>query len=293
MPAYYDAIAKGVSTVMVSYSSWNGVKMHANRDLITGYLKNTLKFKGIVISDSQAIDRITSPWHANYAHSILAGVNAGIDMVMIPYNYTEFIDGLTFLVERGYVPMSRINDAVERILRVKFKMGLFENPLADYSMTKYLGCQKHRELAREAVRKSLVLLKNGDYRESLVFPLKTKGDRPMLPLPKKAPKILVAGTHANDIGRQCGGWTIEWHGKSGNITVGTTIFNAIKNTVDPDTEVVFEENPDSAFVEARKFSYAVVIVGEEPYSEYSGDSKTLTIPGPVHISKQLHKKKGS
>ncbi|CAA3000652.1 lysosomal beta glucosidase-like [Olea europaea subsp. europaea] len=269
MPAYYDTIIKGVSTVMVSYSSWNGVKMHANRELVTGFLKNKLRFRGFVISDWQGLDRITSPPHANYTYSILEGVDAGIDMLMIPYNYTEFIDGLTFLVKNNFIPMSRIDDAVKRILRVKFMMGLFENPLADYSMTKYLGSQEHRELAREAVRRTLVLLKNGG-----------SSDKALIPLSKKSPKILVAGTHADNIGNQCGGWTIQWQGQTGNITVGTTILTAIKNTVDPKTEVVFTENPDAGYVKSNNFSYAIVVVGEPPYSETNGDSLNLTLPDP-------------
>ncbi|KAK6126577.1 hypothetical protein DH2020_039688 [Rehmannia glutinosa] len=269
MPAYYDSIIKGVSTVMISYSSWNGVKMHANRDLITGFLKNTMRFRGFVISDWEAIDRITSPPHANYTYSILTAVNAGVDMVMVPYNYTEFIDGLTMLVKNNFVPISRIDDAVERILRVKFTMGLFEHPLADYSMAKYLGIQEHRELSREAVRKSLVLLKNGK-----------STDKQLLPLPKKTSKILVAGTHADNIGNQCGGWTIEWHGQSGNTTVGTTILTAVKNAVDPKTAVSYSENPEPEYVKSEKFSYAIVVVGEPPYSETVGDNLNLTLPDP-------------
>lgn len=270
MPGYYNSIIKGVSTVMVSYSSWNGVKMHANRDLVTGYLKNTLKFRGFVISDWQGIDRITSPPHANYSYSIQMGIHAGIDMIMIPYNYTEFIDGLTYQVKNKIIPLSRIDDAVRRILRVKFTMGLFENPLADYSLVKQLGSQEHRELAREAVRKSLVLLKNGE-----------SADEPLLPLPKKASKVLVAGSHADNLGFQCGGWTIEWQGLSGdNLTSGTTILAAIKNTVDQKTKVIFEENPSAEFVKSNKFSYAIVIVGEHPYAETQGDNLNLTIPEP-------------
>ncbi|CAH9105288.1 unnamed protein product [Cuscuta epithymum] len=269
MGAYYNSIIKGVSTVMVSYSSWNGVKMHANRDLITGYLKGTLRFRGFVISDYNAIDVITPIRHENYTYSILHSVNAGIDMVMVPNNYTEFIDGLTSLVKNNFVPMSRIDDAVARILRVKFIMGLFENPWADYSLVNYLGCKKHRELAREAVRKSLVLLKNG-----------ANGDEPVLPLPKKTSNILVAGTHADDIGYQCGGWTITWQGVPGNSTVGTTILSAISNTVDPKTEVTFKENPDVGFLKSNKFSYAIVVVGEKTYAEGYGDSLNLTIPEP-------------
>ncbi|KAJ0469975.1 putative glucan 1,3-beta-glucosidase [Helianthus annuus] len=269
MPPYYDAVRKGVATIMVSYSSWNGVKMHRSKELITGFLKNILKFRGFVISDFQGIDKMTDPPHANYTWSIQESVGAGIDMVMVGYNYFEFIDGLTYLVNNNYIPMSRIDDAVKRILRVKFVMGLFENPLTDLSMAKYLGEQDHRDLAREAVRKSLVLLKNGK-----------SVDQPMLPLPKKSTKILVAGTHADNIGNQCGGWTIEWHGESGNITKGTTILSAVKNAVDPTTEVVYVENPTPDFIKSNNFSYAIVVTGEYPYSESSGDNQNLTIPEP-------------
>lgn len=270
MPGYYNAIINGVSTVMISYSSWNGVKMHANYDLITGFLKNTLKFRGFVISDWQGLDRITSPPHANYSYSVQLGIRAGIDMVMVPYNYTEFIDDLTYQVKNNIIPMSRIDDAVKRILRVKFQMGLFEKPIADTSFVHELGSQEHRELAREAVRKSLVLLKNG-----------APGEKPVLPLPKKAHKILVAGSHADNLGYQCGGWTIQWQGLSGNnLTEGTTILTAIKNTVDPKTEVVFQENPNNDYVRSNKFSYAIVMVGEHPYAETFGDSMNLSISDP-------------
>ncbi|XP_050370416.1 uncharacterized protein LOC126788459 [Argentina anserina] len=276
MPAYYNSIIEGVATIMVSYSSWNGVKMHANRDLVTGFLKNTLRFRGFVISDWEGIDRITSPPHANYSYSISTGINAGIDMIMVPYNYTEFIEGLTFQVKTKIIPMSRIDDAVRRILRVKFTMGLFEYPLADLSLVKQLGSQEHRELAREAVRRSLVLLKNG-----------ASADEPLLPLPKKTSKILVVGSHADNLGYQCGGWTIEWQGLSGNnLTDGTTILTAIKNTVDPRTKVVYKENPDADYVKSNDFSYAIVVVGEPPYAETFGDSLNLTLPeaGPKTIT---------
>ncbi|XP_073054633.1 uncharacterized protein [Primulina eburnea] len=307
MPAYFDSVQKGVATVMVSYSSWNGKKMHANRELVTGFLKNKLNFRvkclsplflkaaryksrdccsselfflnifqGFVISDWQGIDRITNPPHANYSYSIQAGVLAGIDMVMLPNNFAEFISDLTSLVKSNAIPISRINDAVKRILRVKFVMGLFENPIADLSLANQLGSQEHRELAREAVRKSLVLLKNGKI-----------ANQPLLPLSKKVPKILVAGSHADNLGNQCGGWTIEWQGVKGNdLTVGTTILTAVKNTVDPSTKVIFNENPDANFVKSNGFSYAIVVVGEVPYAEMFGDSASLTIaePGPSTIS---------
>ncbi|KAG8488663.1 hypothetical protein CXB51_016725 [Gossypium anomalum] len=274
MPAYLNSIRKGVATIMVSYSSWNGKKMHANRDLVTGFLKNKLKFRGFVISDWLGIDKITSPPHANYSYSVEAGVGAGIDMIMVS-NFTEFIDVLTYQVKHNIIPMSRIDDAVKRILRVKFVMGLFENPMADYSLVNQLGSQEHRELAREAVRKTLVLLKNGE-----------SADKPLLPLPKKATKILVSGTHADNLGYQCGGWTITWQGLGGNdLTSGTTVLQAIKNTVDPTTQVVYSENPDSDFVKSNKFSFAIVVVGEPSYAETFGDSLNLTLsePGPRTI----------
>ncbi|VAI36748.1 unnamed protein product [Triticum turgidum subsp. durum] len=139
MPAYYNSIIRGVSTVMTSYSSWNGKKMHANHFLVTDFLKNKLKFRGFVISDWQGIDRITSPPGVNYSYSVEAGVGAGI--VMVPYAYTEFIDDLTYQVKNNIIPMSRIDDAVYRILRVKFTMGLFESPYADPSLVGELGKQ--------------------------------------------------------------------------------------------------------------------------------------------------------
>ncbi|KAG2592029.1 beta-glucosidase BoGH3B-like isoform X1 [Panicum virgatum] len=274
MPPYYDSIIKGVATIMVSYSSLNGVKMHANHDLVTGYLKSKLHFRGFVISDWLGIDRITSPPGANYTYSVQAGINAGIDMVMVPYNYTEYIDDLTSLVRKGIVNMSRIDDAVRRILRVKFTMGLFENPLADLSFADQLGKKEHRELAREAVRKSLVLLKNGN-----------SPNQQFLPLPKKARRILVAGSHASNLGYQCGGWSIQWMGATGNITTGTTILDAIKSTVADSTPVVYSENPDDNFIKHNDFSFAIIVVGEPPYSETVGDSTDLTIldPGPDTI----------
>ncbi|KAM0944129.1 putative glucan 1,3-beta-glucosidase [Dioscorea sansibarensis] len=275
MPPYYNAIIKGVSSVMVSYSSWNGIKMHANHYLVTDFLKNKLRFRGFVISDWQGIDKITSPPHANYSCSVQAGVHAGIDMVMVPHAFTEFIDDLTFQVKNGIIPMSRIDDAVRRILRVKFTLGLFEKPYADLSLADELGKKEHRELSRKAVRKSLVLLKNGK-----------PGNAPMLPLPQTAKKILVAGIHANNLGYQCGGWTIQWQGLSAdNLTTGTTILDAVKSTVDQKTRVIYSENPDKNFVRKTRASYAIIAVGEPPYAEGYGDSLNLTIssPGPKII----------
>ncbi|KAK8951269.1 Beta-xylosidase/alpha-L-arabinofuranosidase 2 [Platanthera zijinensis] len=275
MPPYYHAIIKGVSSVMVSYSSWNGVKMHANHYLLTDFLKNKLRFRGFIISDYEGIDRITTPVGVNYTFSLQTGILAGIDMIMIPYDYSRYTESFNELVQKNVIPMSRIDDAVRRILRVKFTMGLFESPFGDHSLANEIGKQEHRDIAREAVRKSLVLLKNG----------KSYGE-PLLPLPKKAKKILVAGSNADNLGYQCGGWTIEWQGVSGNnLTIGTTLLEAIKATVDAGTEVVYSENPNEYFIQSNEFAYAIVAVGEHSYAETFGDSMNLTIadPGPATI----------
>ncbi|XP_042480240.1 beta-glucosidase BoGH3B-like [Macadamia integrifolia] len=266
MMPYIDAIAMGVSTIMASYSSWNGVKMHGNPFLLTRILKQKMSFQGMIISDWEAIDRMTDPPGSHYKESLKAAINAGIDMVMIAYDYQRYLTDMTELVSSGEIPISRIDDAVRRILRVKFIAGLFDRPMADRSLHPMVGHEKHRELAREAVRKSLVLLKNG------------KGEEKMLPLSKDAPKILVAGSHAHNIGYQCGGWTISWQGISGNTTKGTTILEGIKKAVSKQTRVVFQEKPNKQFVnENRDSSYAIVIVGELPYAEFKGDSKELKL----------------
>ncbi|KAK3149341.1 hypothetical protein QOZ80_3AG0216080 [Eleusine coracana subsp. coracana] len=304
MRPYYSAILRGVSSFMVSYSSWNGVKTHANKFLITDYLKNSLKFRGFVISDWEGIDRITSPPHANYSSSIAAGVGAGIDMIMAPSKFTEFIDGLTSLVQNKVIPMSRIDDAVYRILRVKFTMGLFENPFADLSLAGELG--KQVGLTMTTSRFCSLFDRNSDklmmsfvvrsflmYRNTGSWHAKPSGNpwcclkngksayTPLLPLRKKAGKILVAGRHADNLGYQCGGWTMSWQGQSGNnFTAGTTILSAIKATVDRSTQVVYSENPDASHVAGGKYDYAIVVVGDKPYAEELGDNPSLTIPAP-------------
>ncbi|KAG5603109.1 hypothetical protein H5410_034479, partial [Solanum commersonii] len=260
MPAYDDSIIKGVASIMASYSSWNGRKMHADHDLVTGFLK-----------DWQGIDSLTSPPHANYTYSVETRILAGVDMVMVPYNFTEFINDLTYLVKNNFIPTDRIDDAVERILSPDQRGW-------EPAFVVLVSIQEHRNLAREAVRKSLVLLKNG----------KTASN-PLLPLPKKMSRILIAGSHADNLGYQCGGWTITWQGFSGNdATSGielhlqerTTILGAIKSAVDPGTEVIYVENPDSKYATSSGFDYAIVVVGEHTYAESAGDSPTLTMADP-------------
>ncbi|KAL1197837.1 Beta-xylosidase/alpha-L-arabinofuranosidase 2 [Cardamine amara subsp. amara] len=246
---------------------------------------DTLKFQGFVISDWLGIDRITTPHRANYTYSIEASINAGIDMVMVPWEYKEFLAELTKLVDGGYIPMSRIDDAVRRVLRAKFSVGLFENPLAEETLAAEFGNEAHREVGREAVRKSMVLLKNG----------KTETDK-VVPLAKKVKKIVVAGHHANNMGWQCGGFTLTWQGFNGTgeeiaanramrlptgKTRGTTILEAIQKAVDPTTQVIYVEEPnkDTSKVHADA-AYTIVVVGEAPYAETRGDSRTLNIADP-------------
>lgn len=267
MEPYFDCISQGVCTVMASYSSWNGNKLHSNHYLLTEVLKEKLGFKGFLISDWEALDRLYIPNGSNYRQAIMSTINAGIDMVMVPFRYELLLEEFLSLVESGDIPMARIDDAVERILRVKFVAGLFEYPLTDRSLLDVVGCKAHRELAREAVRKSLVLLKNGK-----------DPKKPLLPLDKNIKRILVTGTHADNLGYQCGGWTITWEGTTGRITEGTTILDAIKEVVEDETEVIYVLNPSSETFSGHDFSLAIVAVGEGPYVESGGDDPELKIP---------------
>ncbi|CAH2065105.1 unnamed protein product [Thlaspi arvense] len=266
MAPYLNCLAQGVSAVMPTYSRWNGRKLHADRFLLTEILKDKLGFKGCLVSDWAGIDKMGEPRGSNYRECVEAAINAGIDMVMVPYKYEKFITDLTSLVKSGEILMSRIDDAVERILRLKFTAGLFEHPFSDKSLLKFVGCKEHREIAREAVRKSLVLLKNGK-----------DSEKPFLPLDRNAKRVLVAGTHADDLGFQCGGWSKTWQGQSGRITIGTTVLDAVKAIVGVETEVVYEKSPSEETLSGKDFSYAIVVVGEPPYAESRGDDPEPSI----------------
>lgn len=254
LPGYIAAIQQGVGSIMVSYSSWNGQKLHSHKYLLTDVLKNELGFKGFLISDYAAIDQIPG----DFASDIEISINAGLDMIMVPDRYKEFISILRTLVNNGKVPMSRIDDAVRRILKVKMQMGLFERPLTNRSLTPSLGSAAHREVARECVRQSLVLLKNSNS---------------VLPLSKNLTRIHVTGKNSNDIGNQCGGWTISWQGGSGEITHGTTILEAIQNTVSTSTQVTHSIDGSGA----AGADVGVVVIGETPYAEYNGDREDLSL----------------
>ncbi len=254
LPGYISAINAGVKSIMISYSSINGQKMHGSKYWITDVLKTELGFKGFVVSDWQGIDQLTG----NYKTDIEISINAGIDMVMVPYNYKEFIQYLKELVNENKVSLARIDDAVKRILLVKFELGLFENPFTDRSFTSSVGSSAHREIARQCVRESLVLLKNNNN---------------FLPLPKNTGRILIAGKNGIDLGQQCGGWTISWQGGSGNITIGTTVYQSVKNTVSSSTEVHYSFDGSSA----QSGDIGILVIGETPYAEGAGDKQDLLL----------------
>ncbi|MBN2355863.1 glycoside hydrolase family 3 C-terminal domain-containing protein, partial [candidate division KSB1 bacterium] len=257
LPGYIAAIEAGVGTVMASYNSWKGEKIHGHRYLLTTVLKEELGFKGFVVSDWAAIDQLPG----DYNSDIETAINAGIDMVMVPERYREFISGLTTLVHQGKVDTSRINDAVRRILRVKFKMGLFETWLTDRSLTANVGGQAHREVARACVRQSLVLL--------------TKKDG-TLPLSRNAKRIHVAGNSADNLGYQCGGWTISWQGGNGAVTTGTTILQAIRAAA-PGVNITYSADG----LNSTGADIGVAVIGETPYAESQGDRSDLTLAASV------------
>jgi beta-glucosidase len=253
LPGYIKAIESGVGSIMASFNSWNGLKCHASKFLITDLLKGELKFDGFVVSDWEAV-RQCAP---DFKEAIKLSVNAGVDMFMEPTRAKEFMILLKQLVKEGAVPESRIDDAVRRILSVKFRMGLFENPFASMALADSLGNDYHRKIARQAVRESLVLLKN---------------KKDILPLSKSKGKILVAGSKSNDLGSQCGGWTITWQGNTGTTTKGTTILEALKNARGPEN-IIFSADGKTKV----RSDIAVVVVGETPYAEGMGDNQELTL----------------
>jgi beta-glucosidase len=248
---YRVAIDAGVQTVMVSFNSWNGDKCHGHHYLITDVLKKDLGFEGFVISDWDGIDYLSD----DYSEAIAMSVNAGVDMFMVSVEWRAFIDIMRRHVESGIVNVARIDDAVRRILTVKFRFGLFEKPRPAerrWSNDACFGSTQSRELAREAVRKSLVLLKN----EEKVLPLTPQS------------RILVAGRNADNRGASCGGFTVKWQGTTGNQSIegGTSIWQGIQAFA-PNSEFSL----DGSAADAARHDAAIVVIGEDPYAEGMGD----------------------
>jgi beta-glucosidase len=258
LPGYRAVVDAGVATIMPSYSSWNGVKCSANKYLLTDVLKKEFGFEGFLISDYNAIDQI-SP---DYRTSVATSINAGMDMVMMTTQYARFATELQSLVKDGTVPISRIDDAVRRILRVKFAAGLFSpkwSATPDPELKKSFGSAEHRAIARQAVRESLVLLKN---------------DQKTLPISRTAHRIHLAGQGADNLGMQCGGWTLDWQGSMRKDVPGaTSLLTAFQSEVGKDCKITFSADGSGA----QGADVAVVVIGEKPYAEGRGDRENLEV----------------
>lgn len=262
---YRALVQSGIQIVMPSFSSFQGTKMHENKFLLTHVLKDELGFKGFVISDWEAVNGLSKD---GLEEKVIAAVNAGVDMLMQPYNYAETIDVIIKAVQSGTLSQERVDDAVVRILSVKMRMGLFDDPYLKNkkAAVSELGSPPTRMLAKELVQKSLVLLKNDDQ---------------LLPL-KKGQTIFVTGPAMDDIGVQCGGWTLSWQGvmdgDGKKITPGHTILDGL--------EAYAEKNDLKIITDAKKASEADVVllaIGEKPYAEYEGDTQDLSITGKTGL----------
>lgn len=262
LPPYAAAVDQGVASIMVGFNSYNGINMHQHTELVTGVLKGELGFDGVVVTDWNGGQRFGA------AHTV---INAGIDIAMQPGNHDEFISDLKASVLDKTVPISRIDDAVGRILRLKFRLGLFVDPFAKDEFAKTIGSAGHRAVARQAVRESLVLLKS----ENAALPLKA------------ADKIAVVGAHGNNSGLQSGGWSIHWQGQTESYSGATTILEGI------DAVAGNVEYAEAGCYEGMTAEKAVVVVGEQPYAEGAGDSDQLWLSdahkGLIQDCKELGK----
>jgi beta-glucosidase len=267
-PGFVSGIEAGAMTVMASFSSWNGVKNHANRSLLTDVLKGRLGFAGFVVGDWNAFGQIPG---CDPAHCPVT-FNAGLDMAMAPHSWKAMFDNTVKDVESGAIPISRVDDAVRRILRVKAKLGLFD-PDRPLTREAELGGAEHRAIARRAVAESLVLLKNNNR----VLPIKPRQ------------RVLVTGSHADDIALQSGGWTLSWQGsgnRNSDFPNGTTIWAGLHAAIDKagGTAVL---SPDGRITGAKP-DVAIVVFGERPYAEIAGDISTLEFqPGDKRALAEL------
>jgi beta-glucosidase len=249
---YYDAIEAGVDTIMISYSSIYGNKMHGSEYWITDILKDEMGFEGFIISDWNAIHQLPG----DFKSQVVASVNAGVDMLMEPYDWKNTISALEDAVNEDLISMNRINDAVRRILTVKYNRGLIEDPYERLNEEDYFYTVEHQDLAREAVRKSLVLLKN---------------DNDALPL-NSTENIYLVGPGADNVGFMSGGWTTYWQGNlSSDIGVGTSIYDAFRNELN--------SNGASLVTDMDSADIVVVVLTETPYAESGGDNGVLDLIG--------------
>jgi len=249
LPGYIDAIEQGVVAIMASFSSINGEKVHGSQKLFKDLLKTELGFDGVVVTDWEGI--------RSSGLTLKQGLDAGIDMFMLVQSWKEGLPEIIRLVDEGEVPMSRIDDAVARILTMKLRLGLFEQPWSSPACDSTMGSREHRDVARQAVRESLVLLKNDG----------------ILPLDKDS-KIIVAGPHADNVAYQSGGWTKKWQGAHDDhyghparpVAGATSIIDGIRSLIGSDNVLNAGE-----FDVRGDAEVAVIVVGEYPYAERDGD----------------------
>jgi len=249
---FRQAVEAGTKTILVGLNTWNGGKISSNKYLLTDVLRGEMGFDGFVFSDWYGVYEKES----NKYKALVKTINAGVDMIMLPFDYKTFSAYMHRALDNGDIDSKRVDEAVRRILEVKFEVGLFDKVATDKSGLKNIGSEEHRELARKAVRKSLVLLKNNN----------------VLPIAKSTPTILVAGSAANNLGKQCGGWTVEWQGIDGNWIPGTTILEGIMNIVSLGTEVKYDLSGDFSNQEELA-EVGIAVVGEDPYAEGWGDDE--------------------
>ncbi|HET8662007.1 MAG TPA: glycoside hydrolase family 3 protein [Micromonosporaceae bacterium] len=267
LPPYQAAIAAGARSVMVSYSSWNGAKLHGHDYLINTVLKGDLGFGGFVVSDWGGVRQLPD---ATYTDQLANAINAGVDMIMVPDDYVGTINGIVAAVNAGKISQARIDDAVTRILTAKFALDLFNRPFTDRTYTGQVGSAAHRAVARQAARESLVLLKNA----SGALPLSKTGSY----------KIVVGGKSVDNLGYQLGGWSISWQGGSGATTTGTTFWRALQEAT-AGTNITIE-NVGTRTKGRYSGDVGIWVGGETPYAEGRGDSSTLAFGGDnsTHLS---------
>jgi len=260
---YIEAINNGARNIMVSYSSWDGIRMHGQSYLIQDVLIGELGFEGFIVSDWAGMDDVAP----DYYDAMVGSINAGVDMNMVPYDYMRFINTVKEAVEKGDISMERIDQAVSNILRVKFEMGLFEHPYGNADYLELVGSDEHRAVARQAVSESLVLLKN----ENGALPLSRDTEQ----------TIFIAGQGADNIGMQAGGWTIEWQGVGVDGLPGTTVYDALETEFGANADVrydmsgVFNDENGNPI----RGDIGIVVVGEQPYAEWFGDTDNPAISG--------------
>ena len=289
--SFKKAIDAGAKTVMINSGLINGIPVHADYNLLINVLRNKLDFQGVILTDWEDIRKLhdRDKVAKSQKEAVKIAINAGIDMSMVPYEYEQFFNDLVELVEEGEVNMDRIDDAVKRILTLKYELDLFENPVTDYKDYTYFGSKKHHQLAYKAASESITLLKNSDN----ILPLKGK------------PKILVTGPNANNMRTLNGAWSYSWQGELTDRFAGdfNTIFEALQNNFgkanvkyvsgvsykqEGNYYDMVEDNISNAVQEAINSDYIVLCLGENTYTEKPGDLNDLNLHKlQVKLAKKL------